>query len=111
MGIRILRIMRLSRALHFFGSLRILVISIVSSLQSLGWVVCVICFQSFICGIPLTQMVTDFKLQDNKHASEDLEHELEHYYGSLDRTMLALYGTLSQGIMWNDLMIPFVKSG
>merc|ERR1712194_965686 len=34
---------------------------------------------------------------------------LEQYYGTLDRTMLSLFETISEGIHWGEIMDPLVE--
>eukprot|EP00929_Paragymnodinium_shiwhaense_P014703 TRINITY_DN122659_c0_g1_i1.p1 TRINITY_DN122659_c0_g1~~TRINITY_DN122659_c0_g1_i1.p1 ORF type:complete len:649 (+),score=193.29 TRINITY_DN122659_c0_g1_i1:180-2126(+) len=94
------------RSAHSVSALRTLVLSILEPLSSLTWVMVLLLIQTFLVGIPLTQWATNYKLSNT---DEDVDENLEEFYGTLDRTMLALYETLSEGIHWGDVKTPLEK--
>lgn len=115
--INILRLVRFLRIVHKariagvwqnVAGLRMLLVSIGDSLQSLGWVVFIITLQTFVFGVFLTQYVTDHKLLLGRDRMEE-QWELEEIYGTLDRSMLALYEILSDGIHWSEIMDPLTQ--
>lgn len=61
--------------------------------------------QAFVVGVLVTQVVTDHKVRIGM-ASMGEDNDLLHFYGSLDRSMLAIYQVMSEGIHWNEIMEP-----
>jgi hypothetical protein len=55
-------------------------------------------------GVILTQTVAEFRIRAGDEA-ESLG-ELMHFYGSLDRSMLSLFWSISGGLSWNEAMLP-----
>jgi len=103
--LRVIRVVRFARALQFVAGLRMLIVSIQDSMQSLGWVLFVLLLQTFVFGVYLTQYVTDHKMEVGREDMKD-QWELEKYYGSLDNSMLSLFEVLSDGIHWHEIMDP-----
>jgi len=60
---------------------------------------------TYLYGVLFTHIVTDHK---KVISEEKLEHqeELLEYYGSLDRSMLTLFETVSEGIHWAEVLKP-----
>eukprot|EP00929_Paragymnodinium_shiwhaense_P019799 TRINITY_DN13390_c0_g1_i1.p1 TRINITY_DN13390_c0_g1~~TRINITY_DN13390_c0_g1_i1.p1 ORF type:complete len:726 (+),score=132.12 TRINITY_DN13390_c0_g1_i1:69-2180(+) len=106
--LRLTRVLRLLRSFRSIAPLRTLVVSILTPLHSLVWLLILLAILTFIAGIPLTQLATDYKLTLDTE-DDDVDKDLERFYGTLDRTMLALYETLSEGIHWGDIQTPLLK--
>eukprot|EP00747_Dinoflagellata_sp_TGD_P187760 gnl/TRDRNA2_/TRDRNA2_45737_c0_seq2.p1 gnl/TRDRNA2_/TRDRNA2_45737_c0~~gnl/TRDRNA2_/TRDRNA2_45737_c0_seq2.p1 ORF type:complete len:405 (+),score=69.54 gnl/TRDRNA2_/TRDRNA2_45737_c0_seq2:926-2140(+) len=105
--IRLFRVLRLARLLHLVGELRVLVVSIASSLRPLFWAMVLLFLFTFIFGVFLTDLVTEWK---SSHSDEFEKHPvLEEMFGSLDRTMLSLYETVSDGIHWGEVLKPLAE--
>lgn len=105
---RLIRILRLARLLHLLGELRMILASIAASLQSLFWTVFFLLLLMYIIGVYLTQVVTDFKVNHREVVGDfnQPQYVLEQYYGSLDKSMICLYATISEGIHWYEIMSP-----
>lgn len=104
---RIVRVLRLVHVLHIVGELRMLLVSVAGSVRSLFWTVLLLLMLTYVFGLYLTQLVVDFKIQNpDKH---DEQQELVKYYGTLSRTMLSLYQTISDGIHWHEVMDPLAS--
>jgi len=103
---RMARVVRISRILNLVPNLRVLVIAISNALQASGWVLGLILMEALVVGIVLTDLVTDHKVAIGRDEMEDSQEELLHYYGTLDRSVLSLYQTISDGIHWNEIMEP-----
>jgi len=103
--LRIVRIMRLGRTFHLLPSLRKLVVSITETLGHIWWPMVLILMVTYLYGVLFTQIVTDHK---QSISEDELEHqeELLEYYGSLDRSMLTLFETVSEGIHWGEVLRP-----
>jgi len=106
--LRLFSILRVTRLVARVSDLRILIAAIVSSLRSLFWVLVLITVQTFFAGIVFTQIATDHKIQVGRSVMAE-EAELDMYFGSLDRSMVSLYQTLSDGIHWSEIAAPFVE--
>merc|ERR550537_583520 len=42
-------------------------------------------------------------------ADNSVVEELNHFYGSLDRSMLSLFWSISGGLSWNEAMVPLMN--
>lgn len=103
--IRFLRILRLTRVLTFIGELRMLIVSIGSSMKSLVWVVMLLVMLTYSVGIFLTHVVIAKQVQ----LDGELPEELARSFGSVTRSMLSLFEAVSEGTHWADLMDPLVE--
>lgn len=103
---RLIRVMRFIRILSAFSALRMLVVSIIDSLRSLVWTLVLIFLAMFITSVYFTQIVTDHKLKHMGDRQLDEDDNLLIFYGTLDRTMLTLYQTISEGLHWDVAMEP-----
>lgn len=83
-----------------------LVASISSAMQSLGWVVVMIALQTFMFSLCITQYITDHKILESTEKMKQEQWELEHYFGTVGRSMLSLYEVISEGLHWSKLMEP-----
>eukprot|EP00747_Dinoflagellata_sp_TGD_P179348 gnl/TRDRNA2_/TRDRNA2_30014_c0_seq1.p1 gnl/TRDRNA2_/TRDRNA2_30014_c0~~gnl/TRDRNA2_/TRDRNA2_30014_c0_seq1.p1 ORF type:complete len:535 (+),score=99.22 gnl/TRDRNA2_/TRDRNA2_30014_c0_seq1:58-1662(+) len=106
--IRLLRILRVARLFTYVAELRVLLVSIAGSLVPLFWAMVMLFLFTFIFGVFLTELVTDWKIS----CGENLEkhHELDEMFGTLTRSMLSLYQTMSEGIHWKEVMDPLVEN-
>jgi len=104
---RLFRVIRLVRLMSVFSELRMFIVSVADSMRSLFWTIMLILLAMYISGIYLTQLVTDHKIA-HPHAASD-HFDLERFYGSLGRSMLTLYETISEGVPWSEVMVPLAK--
>jgi len=103
--LRIFRIMRLGRVFHLLPSLRKLIVSISETVGHIWWPMVLILMVTYLYGVLLTQVVTDHKKIISEDKLEQQEVLLE-YYGSLDRSMLTLFETVSEGCDWAEVLKP-----
>merc|ERR1712232_258381 len=82
------------------GELRVMVYSILLSLQSLLWVVVVIGLLFYMFGIGFTVAVTSHLEAVDTWTSSERQALLD-YFGTLDRSMLSLYMSMSGGNSWD----------
>jgi len=106
---RLLRLLRLTRMLYLLGGLRMLVVSIADSLRSLAWTLCLLFALTYVFGVFCTQLVTDYKVQHTDSAAREEMEDLLYYFGSLDRAMLCLYETISEGLHWSEVVKPLME--
>jgi len=104
--LRLVRVLRVIRVLRFFRELRMMLYSILSSISSLFWSMWVLTLCFYIFGISMTSGVSDYL---NNEGGEPLWHReetaiLRKFFGSLDRSMYALYRSMSGGNDWGDVV-------
>jgi len=117
--LRLVRIVRLARLLRLISELRILVMSILSSLKTLFWTGMLLTLVIYLVGILLTEEAADYRwlniageaadYRPSSYSSSEsniAEDALTTYYGSLDRSMLSLYQAVSGGVDWGDMLTP-----
>jgi len=109
--IRFLRIARVFRLIHLLTELRTMFSSVVSSFVYLFWACIMFVVLIFIVGVFFTQAVTDWRSFDKDQAvrQPEVEQTLVKYYGSLGRTMLYLWASISGGVDWADMLEPLVS--
>lgn len=104
--LRLVRIMRVIRILHLIGELRTIVLSISSSLKSLLWTVVLLFSMMYVAGVYFTQLVVDHEVQV---AEAIVDERLQIYYGSLGRSILTLYQSITSGFDWIDMVNPLIE--
>jgi len=106
--LRVIRMLRVARFIEIIPELRTLIVSITDSLTSLLWTLVLIMLMTYAYGVVLTQIVTDHKIQLGRERMEEQEILL-HHYGTLEKSMLTLYQTISDGVHWGEIMEPLAE--
>merc|ERR1719162_1824472 len=103
--LRLVRIMRMIRILRLITELRTIVASIMGSMRSLFWTVCLIFMLVYVFAVYLTQLVLDYRV--SRQAEDQGEHPhdavLTYCFGNLGRSILSFYQGITGGMDW-DLM-------
>lgn len=96
---RVMRVLRLTKA---FSPFRIMLTSLLCSLKSLVWVLVLMLFVMYLFAISFTSATTDFLVLQDRHRGFLTKQELDLFgqYGSLLRTTLTLYQSISGGFDW-----------
>ncbi|CAE7263258.1 scn4aa [Symbiodinium sp. CCMP2456] len=105
--LRLVRIVRLVRVLRLIRELRTLVQSIASTMTSLLWTVVLLLLLIFVVGICFTQVVADVGLEAPQLIQEGTD--TFEYYGSLLRSVMSLYQSITSGISWRDASQPLER--
>lgn len=113
--LQLLGLMRIMRVLHVLdhmdlaSELHLLMTSIGGSFRSLCWALVFICIPTFVFAMILTHTVSEFRqgLTDDSVSIDALMK----FYGTLDRSMLALFWSISGGLSWNEAMRPLSYHG
>jgi len=105
--LRLIRVMRLARILQGISELRILVLSILSSVRSMFWTVVLILLIIYTFSLFITQMVADHRKVF--HLPLDLDSSLHLHFGSLGATMLSLFMSITGGVDWQDVCRPLME--
>eukprot|EP00747_Dinoflagellata_sp_TGD_P047601 gnl/TRDRNA2_/TRDRNA2_145100_c0_seq1.p1 gnl/TRDRNA2_/TRDRNA2_145100_c0~~gnl/TRDRNA2_/TRDRNA2_145100_c0_seq1.p1 ORF type:complete len:620 (-),score=84.38 gnl/TRDRNA2_/TRDRNA2_145100_c0_seq1:64-1923(-) len=102
--VRVVRVIRVGRLIPMVGSLRMLIVSIGGALRHLAWTLVLLLLMIYMMGVSLTALVTDHRLHNLEKQAE--QESLDTYYGTLDRSMLTLFMTMSEGIHWGEVQEP-----
>mmetsp|Transcript_14258 Transcript_14258/g.39343 ORF Transcript_14258/g.39343 Transcript_14258/m.39343 type:complete len:777 (+) Transcript_14258:19-2349(+) len=106
--IRLARVIRSMRVLRFVKELRTIVLSIAGSIKSLAWTVVLLSLIIYVFGVCLTQVVSDhrFGSRDQPNASKESHLALELHWGTLGRSLMSLFQSITGGIDWRELSDP-----
>ena len=93
------------------GELRTITVSVSNSVKPLFWALVIFSMLTFLIGVYITDAVTSYKVNVDATADTSSESslQLQAYYGSLDRSMLAIYETMTEGVHWSEIMNPLVE--
>jgi len=110
--IRMFRIMRIIRTVRFLSQLRVMMYMIISSLQSLFWILVIMLGLIYIFAVVLTQGATDY-LKESRDSPGHFEYhnEISDMYGTLFDTMYTLFQCMSGGISWGVASQPMRGPG
>jgi len=104
--LRISRLLKFSRIVHLVISLRVLLISIWSTLQSLCWAMVFLLFIIYTYSLYIVQAVTDYLADQEIYGSHDeLDGEMRtlvRHWGSISRSMFSLFACIANGLTWNE---------
>uniref|UniRef100_A0A7S0FNW2 EF-hand domain-containing protein n=1 Tax=Pyrodinium bahamense TaxID=73915 RepID=A0A7S0FNW2_9DINO len=108
--LRLVRVVRLARVLRLVRQLRTLVTSIGASLQSLAWTVMLIVFIIYVVGIYFTQLVTNERIGATAAELDSQNMQMmARYFGTLERSCLSLFQSISGGVSWEIILSPLVE--
>lgn len=98
--IRALRIIRMVRLVRFFRPLRLLVHSIGATLKSLACAVLLLAAIMYAFGVVFTQAVKE------EGPKAPVPAQLQEYFGSVLRSMLTLFQSVTSGVSWEAVFRP-----
>lgn len=99
--VRLLRVARIVRVVRFFNDLRVMVNGIKASSRALLWAVALLLLVTYVFGVTFMQLSAAHLTGSNGQDSL-----LITYYGTLSRTILTLFMTISGGMLWNEALRP-----
>lgn len=102
--LRLVRVIRLIRVLRLVSELRTLVMSILTSMKSLVWTMVLLMFTIYLVAVYMTQLVTDHVSREDASGRTSLRR----YFGTLDRSILSLFQSITGGKDWDDMLHPLV---
>jgi len=109
-ALRLLRVLRLIRLLHFIGELAEIINNIYNCLRPFLWTVLLLLIIIYMLAIVFTQIVfaQRFEMRDSPSAdwTVDDDLELEHWWGSVARSVFSLYKSILGGIDWDNVVQP-----
>ncbi|CAK0867028.1 unnamed protein product [Prorocentrum cordatum] len=97
--VRMFRIIRVIRTVRFISQLRVLLLMIMGTLQSLFWLLVILLGMIYAFSIILTQGATDYLHSLDNQVPTDHE-DVSLLFGSLFQTMYTLFQCMSGGINW-----------
>lgn len=98
-SVRLVRVLRVVRVMRFFRELRLLISSIVCTMQNLFWTIMFIAILHFVFAIIFTEGTTDQIRDNGGHTEATLR--LSKFFGSIHITMYTLFQSISGGIDWD----------
>jgi len=98
-ALRAVRVIRVVRLMQFFTSLRLLVESILGTLQSLVWTVLLLLFILYVFAVIFAQASIDYLVSNTAETNDALEY----YFGDLPITIYTLFKAISGGVSWQDV--------
>ncbi|CAK9016732.1 Sodium channel protein 60E (Drosophila ion channel 60) (Drosophila sodium channel 1) (Protein smell-impaired 60E) (Sodium channel 2) (DmNav2) [Durusdinium trenchii] len=99
--VRLLRVARIVRVVRFFNDLRVMVTGIKASGRVLLWAIALLLLVTYVFGVTFMQL-SAAHLTGNTAG----DSQLITYYGTLSRTILTLFMTISGGMLWNEALKP-----
>eukprot|EP00929_Paragymnodinium_shiwhaense_P093660 TRINITY_DN53887_c0_g1_i3.p1 TRINITY_DN53887_c0_g1~~TRINITY_DN53887_c0_g1_i3.p1 ORF type:complete len:490 (-),score=73.48 TRINITY_DN53887_c0_g1_i3:323-1792(-) len=99
---RFIRILRVARLMRFVRALRQLILSIISTLQEVVWAFVLLLMLIYIVAITFAQVVSA-KAIETGHAPDG---RLQAYWGTVPKSMWALFMSISGGISWHEVVEP-----
>jgi len=113
--VRLVKIMRLARLMRMISELRTILSCLSGSMKSLFWNVVLLWMVVYILGVYFTQVVSDYKrskMQEHPDAELDDNHKLlDTHFGSLSKSFLALFQSVTGGIDWDTAARPLFEVG
>lgn len=101
---RLLRVVRIVRVLRFLAELRMMVGLVFHSIRSLFWLLVLLIMLLYVYSIILTQAVRDYMTIDIPDPA--LVPILDHYFGGIGNTLYTLFGAITGGLLWMDIVAP-----
>jgi len=101
--VKTFRVIKIIRVLPRFSMLRLMLTSIVCSMDSLVWVLVILFGCFYLFGTVLSRGVHDYLAAQNlwNHASTA---DLQQRFGNLERTIMSLFMSMCGGVDWGDLL-------
>mmetsp|Transcript_68757 Transcript_68757/g.223904 ORF Transcript_68757/g.223904 Transcript_68757/m.223904 type:complete len:657 (+) Transcript_68757:64-2034(+) len=96
--LRLVRITRLVRMIRLVEDLRMMLSSIVASLKHLVWTILLLVALIYCVAICITEVVS--------MAGEAEQSEVQLWWGTLDRSMLTLFESITGGLSWDEAVRP-----
>eukprot|EP00929_Paragymnodinium_shiwhaense_P093661 TRINITY_DN53887_c0_g2_i1.p1 TRINITY_DN53887_c0_g2~~TRINITY_DN53887_c0_g2_i1.p1 ORF type:complete len:629 (-),score=96.50 TRINITY_DN53887_c0_g2_i1:220-2034(-) len=99
---RFIRILRVARLMRFVRALRQLLLSIICTLQEVVWAFVLLLLVIYIFAITFAQVVSGQALETGQAP----DGRLQLYWGSVPKSMWALFLSISGGINWLEVVEP-----
>lgn len=110
--VRIIRVIRIIRVMKFFQDLRILLSAIASTVKTASFALTLIFFTMYMFGIAIAQLAAEhMKQKRGSGQAYTADSDMEFFFGSVSRTILALFMTIAGGIDWKDAAVPLFEVG
>eukprot|EP00927_Polykrikos_kofoidii_P013777 TRINITY_DN15990_c0_g1_i1.p1 TRINITY_DN15990_c0_g1~~TRINITY_DN15990_c0_g1_i1.p1 ORF type:complete len:755 (+),score=95.72 TRINITY_DN15990_c0_g1_i1:226-2265(+) len=113
--VKLIRCMRLVRAVHLVDELQTLTSSIACSLKPFFWSMLLLLLSTLVFGVIVTNWVIDSKRQmiklDEDFESTSLHDKLEESFGTLGSSMMVMYQTISEGLPWSEVVVVLQAMG
>ncbi|CAE6958224.1 NaCP60E [Symbiodinium sp. CCMP2592] len=98
---RLLRVARILRVVRFFSDLRVMVNGIKASSRALLWSIVLLSLVTYLFGVTFMQLSRAHLEETGAPGGLLLDH-----YGTLSRSILTLFMTISGGMLWKEALTP-----
>jgi len=106
-GFRMVRVLRVIRVVRLFRELRLMVCSIIQSLVSLSWALCLLFLIMYLFTICFMHAAVVYLHESS--GDPDTRRALEEFYGNIGSTMYSLLLAISGGVDWGEMVIPLAE--
>ncbi|CAE7847323.1 NaCP60E [Symbiodinium necroappetens] len=114
-AMRIVRLTRVLKTAHFLRifrfimALRMLVQSILHTVKALFWALLLLGLIIYVFAILFAQAVYDFRVDSTNPAlPEEVQIASDRYFGTLIRSMIALFMSIAGGVSWEEVISPLM---
>lgn len=109
--LRLVRVVRVIRTYSFFHELRMMVESCLCGLKSYMWCCLVIFMLLYIFGVSMTTNTYTYLAREEKYSDDPDAVLLQSSFGTLDKSMLSLFQSITGGRDWGELYPSLVQVG
>lgn len=103
-AVRVLRALRAIRILQALKGLRVLLQTVIAAFRSMVWTSLIVLMAIYVFAVSITQGTVDHCRHEPESCLEHEGTELMTRFGSVDRSMLSLFATTTDGMPWDELM-------
>ena len=114
-AMRIVRLTRVLKTAHFLRifrfimALRMLVQSILHTVKALFWALLLLGLIIYVFAILFAQAVYDYRVDPaNPALPEEAQSASDRYFGTLIRSMIALFMSIAGGVSWEEVITPLM---
>jgi len=107
--VRMMRTLRIVRVVSFIREVCVVIQSITTTLRSLVWSMLLMLVILYGFGIVFTQAVTDYRTEveaESVDVDEKMMEQIIKYWGTLPRSVLALFQAVTGGVSWSEVLDP-----
>jgi hypothetical protein len=98
------------RVMRFFKDLRVMIAAIASTLKTAVWAMLLLAATMYMFGIGIAQLVVT-KMKELWSDGNEIEEDLQHYWGSLSSCIFSLFMSIVGGVDWESAYRPLTTTG
>eukprot|EP00927_Polykrikos_kofoidii_P043844 TRINITY_DN37946_c0_g1_i1.p1 TRINITY_DN37946_c0_g1~~TRINITY_DN37946_c0_g1_i1.p1 ORF type:complete len:617 (+),score=81.49 TRINITY_DN37946_c0_g1_i1:128-1978(+) len=110
-GLKVLRVFRMVKAFAHARGIRLLLLAIMASVKQLAWAMCLLISIIYLFSILFMTGISSYLEDRPMGKAEATSPELMQYWGSLWKTILTLFQSISGGVSWIEPCRPLATVG